>query len=186
MRLADLGWASEVLSAAATNAGTIDLDLRIHVSRTSGLVPALGDDSEDMLGPSAAAPTEKQGTFYATAKESHPSINAVVEELSTQGGHSTPPRHASLFTRLGRPDIPAIIREEIEASKGPISVNGKVFYCLVCLKAKPIPACGPARLTNAVRSVLKSGPAGPSAILHGGVPVSMHIENFSAMQAPRK
>jgi hypothetical protein len=126
MCLADLGWASEVLSAAATNLGNIDLDLRIHVSRTSGLAPALGDDSER----SAVPPTEKQGTFYPTAKESRPDITTFVEEVSTQGGHSTPPRHASLFTRLGRPDIPAIIREEIEASKGPISVNGKNFTAM--------------------------------------------------------
>jgi hypothetical protein len=160
------------------------LDLRIHVSRAGGSVPALSHDSEEKLGQSLVSPTEKQGSVYTAAKESRPDITAV-EEVSTQGGHSTPLRHASLFTRLGRPDIPAIIREEIEASKGPISVNGKLFYCYLSLKTQPIPACGPTRLTNAVRSALNSGPAGPSAILHGGAPVSMHIENFGAVQTPQ-
>jgi hypothetical protein len=103
------------------------LDIRIHVSRTSKLIQVLSDDSEETLGRSVVSPEEKQGSFYTPAKESRPDITAFVEEVSTQGGHSTPPRDASLFTRLGRPDIPSIIREEIEASKGPVSVNGKFF-----------------------------------------------------------
>ena len=133
MHKADLKWASEVLSSAtSTVPGTLDLDLRIHVSGASGLVPTLGPtlsplsghDSEEKMQASPISPIDKNGSMYTPTKGSRADIAAVVEEVSTQGGHSS--RDIEVFrTRYGRPDIPVIIREEIEASAGPVSVNGK-------------------------------------------------------------
>ncbi|KIM25520.1 hypothetical protein M408DRAFT_315075 [Serendipita vermifera MAFF 305830] len=163
---ADLKWASEVITSAANNVpGTLDLDLRIHVTGAGGLVPTLGHGSEERMPITPTSPVEKSGS----TKGSHAEI-AHIEEVSTQGGHSTLTRDTSVYkTRFGRPNIPAMIREEIEASTGPVSVN----------------ACGPSRLTKAVRATLRSGPAGPSAVLRGTAPVSMYIENFGAVRSSK-
>jgi hypothetical protein len=106
-------------------------------------------------------------------------MSITVEELSTQG-HTMTEKREHLKIHTGRPDIPVIIQEEIVASTGPVSIIGEptinpIEQTLTRLLKS---ACGPFNLTEAVRVSLRSGSAGPSAMLHGGVPVSMHIENF--------
>jgi len=62
----------------------------------------------------------------------------------------------------GRPNINRILNQEIENTEGPISVD----------------VAGPSGLAKSVRSALRSGVAGPSSVLQGKHPVSLHIETF--------
>ncbi|KAG8829329.1 hypothetical protein FRC17_006752 [Serendipita sp. 399] len=172
----DLGWASGVLTLASNNASpTLSLDLRIHVTRASGLVPSLESTADEkQIGGepmSPLSPSSEKG-LDSPAKDSRTDVMiTAIEEGSTQGGHSMSKVMKSVSgnfkTRIGRPDLSGIIQEEIQASSGPVSVN----------------ACGPSRMTTAVRHALTKGAAGPSAALHGGVEVSMHIENFGAVRS---
>jgi hypothetical protein len=108
---ADLKWASDALSAACINVpSTLQLDIRLYVSRAVGLVPTLAHSLVDSL--------------HTSAKGLPSDISTTVEELSTQG-HITHSRREHLRVQIGRPDIPVIIQEEIAASTGPISINGE-------------------------------------------------------------
>lgn len=173
----DLRWASEAIATATHNApSTLNLDLRIHVSRANPLVPSLsmsglkkdvsGSGPLSPISPTEKSPIEKDTGSPIKGSSRAEIITTLAEDASTHEGHLAAAT-SHLKTLVGRPDISSIIQEEIQASTGPVSVN----------------ACGPARLTKAVRASLTSGAAGPSAMLHGGVPVSMYIENFGAVRS---
>ncbi|PVF96481.1 hypothetical protein CPB86DRAFT_507131 [Serendipita vermifera] len=179
----DLKWASDVLAvAAATAPTTLDLDLRVHVTRANGIVPSLNELTEEKAPVTPISPTSKEG-FDTPKKESRTDVLAINEDRSSQGGSHSPIRSA-FATHFGRPNIPEIIQKAIEESSGPVSING-----IVLVPSTPsiilitILACGPGRLTRAVRGSLRGGAAGPSAASHGGVSVSMYIENFGAVRS---
>ncbi|KAF8512481.1 ferric reductase NAD binding domain-containing protein [Gautieria morchelliformis] len=63
----------------------------------------------------------------------------------------------------GRPDIHRILEEEVSCADGPVSVD----------------VCGPHALSEAVRSALSSGIAGPMGALRGRESVTLHVEKFA-------
>jgi ferric-chelate reductase len=163
---ADLEWASDVLAAACVKApSTLQLDIRLHVSRAAGPVSTLVQSVD--------------GSLHTSVKGSRADMSATVEELSTQG-HTMTDKEEHLRVHTGRPDVAVIIQEEIVASTGPVSIIGELTVNRIVQNLTRLLklACGPFNLTEAVRASLRSGAAGPSAMLHGGVSVSMHIENF--------
>lgn len=135
----DLKWASDVLSVACTDApSSLHLDIRLHVTRAKGLVPTLGHNSDEKSPVNSPiepvspidkfeplSPTEKNDSLHTSIKGSRADMTTTVEEVSTQEGHVTPSGREHLKVHIGRPDIPAIIQEEIVSSTGPVSVNGK-------------------------------------------------------------
>ncbi|EJD53556.1 hypothetical protein AURDEDRAFT_156793 [Auricularia subglabra TFB-10046 SS5] len=71
-----------------------------------------------------------------------------------------------LRAEVGRPDVPALLRAEIEAAQG-----GRVS----------VDVAGPGGLAKSVRAVLRSDAVGPSAVLRGGATVSLHVETFGTV-----
>jgi hypothetical protein len=91
---------------------------------------------------------------------------------------------------LGRPDLLALVREEVETAQGPVSVNGK-HYSDFLSPASPVngltypvrgTASGPLPFTNAVRTICKADFAGPMAVLRGAPPLTLHTERFGAIK----
>ncbi|KAG8760253.1 hypothetical protein FRC14_003551, partial [Serendipita sp. 396] len=124
----DLGWASEVLTMVnQTLTPTLSLDLRIHVTRASGLVPSLESEKQATDPMSPMSPISEKGLDSPIKGSRTDVMISTIEDGSTQGGHSmskvVKTGHGSLKTRIGRPDLSAIIQEEIQASSGPVSVN---------------------------------------------------------------
>jgi hypothetical protein len=129
--LGDLKWASDILTTAAANApSTLDLDLRVHVTRANGLVPSLNELTEEKVEEKApvtpTSPNSKEG-FDTPMKESRTDVLSTGEDRLSQGGSDSPTRSA-FTTNFGRPNIPEIIQKEIEESSGPISVNGMISF----------------------------------------------------------
>jgi hypothetical protein len=109
---ADLKWASDVLGAACVNApSTLQLDIRLHVSRTVGPAPTLAHSGDESL--------------HTSAKGSRADMSITVEELSTQS-HMMSSKRGHLKVHVGRPDLPVIIQEEIATSTGPVSIVGEL------------------------------------------------------------
>ncbi|CCA71399.1 hypothetical protein PIIN_05339 [Serendipita indica DSM 11827] len=158
----DLQWAVDIIKATTAGAlGILDLDIRIHISRAQAneQVPSLRGSVDIAASLTPISPSEKE-------KPTLPIRCAVV---AGESGTSTPafPMAIDDITYAGRPDLPAIIDEEIRASKGPVAIV----------------ACGPGHMTATVRHCLCAGAASSSTILRGGVPVSMFIENFGAVRS---
>ncbi|KAG8825926.1 hypothetical protein FRC19_010185 [Serendipita sp. 401] len=157
-RRGDLNWAIEKIEATHKEAiGLIDIELCIHVSRPDDNLPSLAklEELEDPVSPTS--PDKKR------------SSEVVLEKPSSDNSPSTP-TESQLKVTIGRPDIPRLLSDEIQSSKGPVAVVG----------------CGPSHMTQAIRTSLCSGPAGPSAILKGGAEVSMFIESFGAVRPGEK
>jgi len=76
------------------------------------------------------------------------------------------PVYSSLKLIHGRPSMKKLLAEEIQASPGPISVD----------------VAGPSNLAESVRRSLSSDLAGPSAVLKGCQPVTLHVETFGMVK----
>jgi ferric-chelate reductase len=76
----------------------------------------------------------------------------------------------------GRPDVSALLREEIDATVGPVSVDGEHTRLLFRTCAHRLLVCGPESLANSVRSALRS--EGGLGVLQGRAPVTLHVETF--------
>ncbi|TFK76030.1 hypothetical protein BDN72DRAFT_362236 [Pluteus cervinus] len=72
------------------------------------------------------------------------------------------PTYSTLRLIHGRPSIRKVLHEEVMEAQGPVSVD----------------VAGPGGLTHAVRRALRSGFAGPSSVLRGIPPVTLHVETF--------
>lgn len=169
----------DIIKATTAGAlGILDLDIRIHISRAQAneQVPSLRGSVDIAASLTPISPSEKE-------KPTLPIRCAVV---AGESGTSTPafPMAIDDITYAGRPDLPAIIDEEIRASKGPVAIVGMSFVPRVHtgLTAHRT-ACGPGHMTATVRHCLCAGAASSSTILRGGVPVSMFIENFGAVRS---
>ena len=90
---------------------------------------------------------------------------------------------------LGRPDLFAVVQEEVESALGPISVNGKHCFLLHLAqvnKQLTYPICGiasgPLPFTNTVRGICRAGFAGPMAVLRGAPSLTLYTESFGAIR----
>ncbi|KAG8832184.1 hypothetical protein FRC17_001778 [Serendipita sp. 399] len=140
----DLKWAIDKIEATHKEAnGLLDVELCIRVSRQDDSLPSL-DKQGDLGSPVSPISDEKEKTI-----------------------DSPSPTSSQVKIAAGRPDIPSLLSDEIQSSRGPVAVV----------------ACGPHYMTQAIRSALCSGPASPSAAFKGGAPVSMFIESFGAVRS---
>jgi hypothetical protein len=170
----EVKWASDVLNDIHNNPPSgLSLDIRVHVTRASSLVASLENaDTEKSESPVDSPSTEKNSSsdnIKGEKGEKGPRTiitETLADEAISHDGHS-PNTIGTFKTVLGRCAIQALIQEEIEASFGPVLVTGS----------------GPMTLTKAVRSSLRTGAAGPLAVLRGGQPVTMYIENFGALRS---
>ncbi|KIJ58174.1 hypothetical protein HYDPIDRAFT_119859 [Hydnomerulius pinastri MD-312] len=67
-----------------------------------------------------------------------------------------------LKIEAGRPDVKAILKDEVSWASGRMSVS----------------VCGPQSLSRSVRHALRFPVSGPSSILHGGPSVTLYSESF--------
>lgn len=110
-------------TAQASAQGILNLDVRVHVSRSEadGHIPSLRNSVEVTTSPISLGDKEKTESSDKTS-----GLNVRVEKTS---GTSSPlyvtPTTAGINTYSGRPDLPAIVNEEIQASKGPVAVVGQ-------------------------------------------------------------
>jgi len=74
--------------------------------------------------------------------------------------------YAGLKTEYNRPDIRAILEEEITTCPGTVSVD----------------VAGPSALSSAVRTALSSDLVSPMGILKGRAPVVLHVETFGMVK----
>jgi len=171
----DVKWAYDDIQAALKNLPPkLSIDVRIHITRTSTLVPAAdaGDDAMAM---------DKRGlSLYPVVSGPSKVIAEVVPALPVDGIHDC----------LGRADLLALVREEVESAEGPVSVNGQ-HYSGSSLPVSPVngltypvrgTASGPLPFTNAVRAVCKAEFAGPMAVLRGAPPLTLYTERFGAIK----
>jgi len=144
----DVKWASDdIKTALKTLPPNLSIDVRIYVSRTTSFVPHL-NSSDDAI--------DKK--YFS----SHPVGSGSTEDITEKVLPALPVD--SFQVCLGRPDLLALVREEVESAQGPVSVN----------------ASGPLTFTNAVRGVCRADFAGPMAVLRGAPPLTLYTENFGA------
>jgi len=95
--------------------------------------------------------------------------------------NSLPPSLSSLGgvkIKHGRPNIDAMLKEEISTASGRMSVTGE-FTSTKNAKAIDIPpVCGSPGIAHAVRHALRFPECGPSNVLSGGPSVTLHIASF--------
>lgn len=135
---------------------TLELDIRIHVTQQTVSVVLPNSSTPSM---EATTPIEgKSGTF---------------EKSITSLSH-----FESVKVLDGRPDIRALINEEISCSTGRVSVEGE--FCdgsIASLLLIACPVSGPSSLADGVRGALVScESARPSAILRGTPRATLHVE----------
>lgn len=209
-----------IYTCLSTAPPTLDLDVRIHVTRANSLVPHLlatqtSPNAVNVPAPLSPvmmeppSPTDKNMSTEKVndgmsekgmkASRSDMAFATIEEAVSTQSGHG----HSmglgvegtlmAAAIHVGRPNLQEIIQEEILCSTGPVLISGEYhwffihhFTCtmgIITLIFYLSSACGPTKLTKAIRQSVRGGAAGPSAMLHGGVPVSMYLENFGATRS---
>lgn len=95
------------------------------------------------------------------------------------------PTYTSLKLVHGRPSIKKLLQEEITEAQGPVTVDGGYSFddSLSRLNLNPeLTAAGPGSMTQAVRKALQSEFVGPSSVLRGTAPVTLHIETFGMVK----
>ncbi|KAF8607662.1 hypothetical protein BDV93DRAFT_603451 [Ceratobasidium sp. AG-I] len=137
-----VAWISNLLLEAVQSCpSTLELDIRIHVTQhmVNVVLPNASTPSMDAMTPVE----DKSGNF---------------EKSSTSLSH-----FESVKVVGGRPDIHALIDEEISCSTGRVSVD----------------VSGPSSLADGVRGALVScESARPSAVLRGTPRATLHVETF--------
>ncbi|KAF4619569.1 hypothetical protein D9613_005357 [Agrocybe pediades] len=76
--------------------------------------------------------------------------------------HAELPLYSALKLIHGRPSMKKLLSEEIASALGPVSVG----------------VAGPSNMSESVRKALSTDMAGPSAVLKGSQPVTLHVETF--------
>lgn len=139
---------------------------------------------------------------FLTKNQSHPYLSSTTLERQTnfEATHSNPfedPNHfahpsnqiekpeEAIFTlpwvkvTSGRPDLEHIIREEMNAASGKVSVSGRCSgFCLLYGPFIYLQVCGPNAMANVVRKALRLPWSSPSSPLNGGPSVTLHVECF--------
>jgi ferric-chelate reductase len=134
---------------------SLQIYLRIYVTQNpnSGVDARLGEGSSD-------------------AKD-YPDSDVITEKL---------PENDRIRVETGRPDVHALLEEELTDATGTVSVDGvfQVLYPANLTKSTDgmFPVAGPADLAGDVRKALRFGVAGPKAVLKGGPDVTLHVETY--------
>ncbi|KAG2138475.1 ferric reductase like transmembrane component-domain-containing protein [Suillus clintonianus] len=146
--LADqIHWIDETLIRALQLAPpSLSISIRIHVTGTPATDEALPHS-------------------YSPSDDARPVCNpSPPETVVLQDGRS---KH-SLFTvesaklQSGRPNLPAILRDEVEMATGRMSVS----------------VCGSQEIARSVRRALQFPVSSPLSVANGGPSVTLHIESF--------
>jgi hypothetical protein len=167
----EMNWvAPELRQAVKDVPRDLSLDIRIHITRSDDLIPALTINASSRNSSDAVAEEteEKAEAFDPTTTEK------VVPASPTEG--------EGLKFCLGRPDLATLIKEEVECAIGPVSVNGAFLFLFNLTPILTVVAvAGPLHFTNVARHILRGDFAGPQAALCGVQPVSLHVENFGSV-----
>jgi hypothetical protein len=90
----------------------------------------------------------------------------------------------TVMLNVGRPSIPDILKEELDAMcGGRMGVSG-TYFCIVksidILREcdHELKVCGSDSMVNSTRSALGMSVSGPAAVMKGGASVSLFVEGF--------
>jgi ferric-chelate reductase len=115
--LDDIKWAyRDLKTALKTLPPNLSIDIRIHVTRTTAPVYRAGYDNDAM--------DEKDFSLHPVVSRPTKGATHKVVPVSPAG---------NLQVCLGRPDLLALVREEVESAQGPVSVNGEHYSVLLPL-----------------------------------------------------
>ena len=106
----EMNWvAPELREVVKDIPDALSLDLRIHITRANGLVPALRNSTEK---------TEEiiDSPIKSTITEKDADVSSMVEV------------DEEFKICLGRPDLATLVKEEVECAIGPVSVNGVLLF----------------------------------------------------------
>jgi ferric-chelate reductase len=109
------------------------------------------------------------------------SFNAADVDKPTKGAIPILLNLSCVTVATGRPDLCAMLQDEAEGARGPMSVSGRAAFFTPhqnILAYLDLLVCGSESVANAVRSALQSPVAGPIAILKGGPSITLHVESF--------
>ncbi|KAG1727437.1 ferric reductase NAD binding domain-containing protein, partial [Suillus lakei] len=144
-------WIDEALIRALRLAPpSLSISIHIHVTGASASIKMLSNSH----GPND------------NAKRVHDYSHFEMAEL--QDGKVTEIKNDSLFAidsvklANGRPDLRAILRDEVKAATGRVSVS----------------VCGSQSITRSVRGALRFPVSSPLSVASGGPSVTLHIESF--------
>lgn len=172
--------APSLRSALASSANTrhpLDLDIRIFVTqKASNDAPTL--TLNEKAPPSSQSPEGiKEGKVGSDDSSATSESTATLVEILRVGG-------GRAHFAYGRPDLRALIDEELAASDGlKVSVDGESSFLLLhsdqLLTILLGQVSGPSGIAQSVRHVTATSPfSSPSAALRGGPSVTLHTETF--------
>lgn len=144
-----------LLEAVQECPSTMQLDIRIHVTQ----------QAVNVVLPNGTAPsTDTMAPIEGKSDSFEKSTTSLSHFQSVKVVH-------------GRPDIRALIDEEVNCSAGRVSVDGKSANSSESLLLIACAVSGPSSLADGVRSALVScESARPSAVLRGTPRTTLHVE----------
>ena len=153
-------WVSKTLTKALELAPS-DIEISIRIFVTSGKVPELAQTETRSFNEDDSVHSSSDGTAIGKSRPSS-LLNFPVVQVSQ-----------------GRPDLRALLREEVDANTGRLSVTGtgsdryeSLPYSSSHLGS---PVCGSQGIARTCRSALKIP---MSVTLNGGPSVVLHVESF--------
>lgn len=143
---------------------SLDIDIRIHVTRGVNGSDSKGSISEEEVSSSSHDPEKSP-----VADEQSRPTSIILE-------------HPDINVSYGRPDIPAILKAESDATRGgKISISSKLssnnFKSFVA-DSVSLEVCGSESMVRSARSSLGLEASNPARILRGGADISLFIEGF--------
>ena len=113
-----MNWiAPELREAVKDVPGALWLDIRIHITRANDLVPSLHING---------SPSSNNDMGVEKTEESAQPIDSTI----TKDGPVSPTEGERIKIYLGRPDLAALVKEEVESAIGPVTVNGVFLFLL--------------------------------------------------------
>lgn len=150
-------WISQTLSKALELApSNVDIAVRIFVTGQSGqILPREGSWNED-----ESIHSSSEGASPVNKTRPSSLLNFPAVQLAQ-----------------GRPDLSALLREEVETNTGRLSVTGKQAVSYTCSRANValVIVCGSEGIARACRAALRLP---MSTALNGGPSVVLHVESF--------
>lgn len=149
---------------------TLEIDIRIHVTQYGSVsIPSQGSRSTFSSGDHGISTSSRQRDLEKVViadKQASAMLNLSAVSLI-----------------LGRPNIPAILKEEADAVHGGrMGVSGTLFSISRpkqnLLKYCEPEVCGPNSMVHSTRSALGMNVSGPAAVMKGGASVSLFVEVF--------
>ncbi|KAG2151488.1 ferric reductase NAD binding domain-containing protein [Suillus clintonianus] len=116
----------------------------------------------------AAAPVDTLSQSHGQNNDAKPVRDSRSDIAELQDGKAVEITNNSLFVMEsvklanGRPDLPAILRDEVKAATGRMSVS----------------VCGSQSIARSVRGALRFPVSSPLSVASGGPSVTLHIESF--------